>query len=208
MRETAGRFAPPSQANLSSFQIATSVRCVQRTSCPRSPFLPCEGRLVRSVTSVSTALLSRGEFTLFSRRSELPRPIMPVSIAAEAASFHRDELRWRGVSNEQSRRLFAVLGLVLAALVLIAVHPGSSRTRAPAIPRFLSGAPPCRFTAVRNAGQIDARVRFYAQGAGFVFYLTAQEAVFQFARKASGRAGSRRSRGEANPQAPCSAYGL
>ena len=34
---------------------------------------------------------------------------------------------------------------------------------------------------IENAGQTDARVRFYAQGAGYAFYLTPREAVFEFA---------------------------
>ena len=40
---------------------------------------------------------------------------------------------------------------------------------------------------VENAGQTDARVRFHAQGAGFAFFLTAQEAVFRFAPQSPSR---------------------
>lgn len=36
---------------------------------------------------------------------------------------------------------------------------------------------------IENAGQTDARVRFHAHGAGYAFYLTPQEAVFQFSSK-------------------------
>ena len=42
---------------------------------------------------------------------------------------------------------------------------------------------PLRFIA--NAGQLDARVRYYAQGSGYGFYLSPQEAVFGFVKPAA-----------------------
>ena len=81
----------------------------------------------------------------------------------------------------------AVLGLACTAIVLTP-SPRHSPARRGA---GASGVPgmganlPVHF--VENAGQTDARVRFHAQGAGFAFFLTAQEAVFRFAPQSAGR---------------------
>ena len=81
----------------------------------------------------------------------------------------------------------AVLGLASAAIVFTSSPRHSSdRPRASAYTVPGIGANlPVHF--VENAGQTDARVRFHAQGAGFAFFLTAQEAVFRFAPQSSDR---------------------
>ena len=81
----------------------------------------------------------------------------------------------------------AVLGLAFTAIVFTPTPrhssggPGAGANRVPGMGTNL----PVHF--VENAGQTDARVRFHAQGAGFAFFLTAQEAVFRFAPQSSGR---------------------
>ena len=81
----------------------------------------------------------------------------------------------------------AVLGIACTAIVFtpsprhVSGSPGAGAHRVPGMGVNL----PVHF--VENAGQTDARVRFHAQGAGFAFFLTAQEAVFRFAPQSSGR---------------------
>ena len=78
--------------------------------------------------------------------------------------------------------------LVLTAIVVAAIYwnpSGSRRFDKAATARTYANLP---VNFVENAGQTDARVRFYAQGAGFAFYLTAQEAVFRFASRSVSRA--------------------
>ena len=83
---------------------------------------------------------------------------------------------------------FLPVFVLTAASQLTVIHFDTSRSRrvdkAPAS-RTYSNLP---VNFIENAGQTDARVRFYAHGADFAFFLTAQEAVFQFAPRSSNRA--------------------
>ena len=81
----------------------------------------------------------------------------------------------------------AVVGLALTAIVFTPTprHPsGGPGAGAHPVPRMGTNLP---VHFIENAGQTDARVRFHAQGAGFAFFLTAQEAVFRLAPQSSGR---------------------
>ncbi len=87
-------------------------------------------------------------------------------------------------------RVLAVFGLLLGAIVLTGIHsdnPNSLRSGKPAALRAYADLP---VYFIENAGQTDPRVRFYAQGSGYVFYLSAREAVFQFAARSSTSAAS------------------
>ena len=81
----------------------------------------------------------------------------------------------------------ALLGLVSTVILLTAIRSHASKSQhfdKPQTSRMYSDLP---VNFVENAGQTDARVKFYAHGAGFAFYLTAQEAVFQFASQSLSR---------------------
>ena len=81
---------------------------------------------------------------------------------------------------------FALLGVVSTGIIHIS-SPRRGSSGSPGSGLYAThgmGANlPVHF--VENAGQTDPRVRFHAQGAGFAFFLTAQEAVFRFAPQGS-----------------------
>lgn len=78
--------------------------------------------------------------------------------------------------------------LVLAVIAAAVIPKDTFRSRdvdKPSTSRTYSSLP---VNFVENMGQTDARVRFYAHGADFAFFLTAQEAVFRFAPRSLNRA--------------------
>ena len=82
-------------------------------------------------------------------------------------------------------RVLAVFGLLLGAIVLTGIHSDNSNSLPSGKPAALRAYANLPVYFIENAGQTDPRVRFYAQGSGYVFYLSAQEAVFQFAARSS-----------------------
>src|SRR6185436_3112635 len=108
--------------------------------------------------------------------------IMPVSsrpLVGRAFHFRRHPMIKAGPAC-----VVAVLCIAFTASVFTPRHStvGSS-AGAYGGPGIVANLP---VNFVENAGQTDARVRFHAQGAGFAFFLTAQEAVFRLAPQAPG----------------------
>jgi hypothetical protein len=77
----------------------------------------------------------------------------------------------------------AVGGFVLIAILLFVVHRDTSNDRSVDEPLLSKRYAKLSVNFIESAGQADDRVRFYAGGRGFGFYLTTQEAVFRFASR-------------------------
>src|SRR5262249_34078661 len=82
----------------------------------------------------------------------------------------------------------AVAGASVIAAGTVAVlngHPGASP--AGNVPRAAAARPPLPLVFVPNRGQTDARVRFYAQGTRYGFYLTRDRVVLSLLGKRKDR---------------------
>ncbi|HYZ85932.1 MAG TPA: SBBP repeat-containing protein [Bryobacteraceae bacterium] len=81
----------------------------------------------------------------------------------------------------------AIAALASAGIIFTAFHTHHSSSRRfdqPPTSRSYANLP---VNFIENAGQTDPRVRFYSHGAGFAFFVTAQEAVFRFEPRPSSR---------------------
>src|SRR5262245_36621890 len=90
----------------------------------------------------------------------------------------------------------ALAGLGLVVLVTAgatagqtAARPGGtpSAIRSPGLERSVAASAGLALGFVENRGQTDARVRYYAQGNRYAFYLTRDEVMLAFARKREAR---------------------
>jgi hypothetical protein len=85
--------------------------------------------------------------------------------------------------------LLSLLAFVGAAALLLGARPAPAPAEPPAMTkqRSLDAYAKLPLNFIPNEGQTDARVRFYAHGAGHSFYFTPRAAVLAFTKRADGK---------------------
>jgi hypothetical protein len=116
-----------------------------------------------------------------------------VAAPVLAQNLARDHALPRApVGPRSGPKLAAVVAMILGAAIVVALGSGAGHSGAaaplPGAHGRVAAQPTLPLAFVANAGQVDSRARYYAQGSGYGFYFTRREAALSFVQGRRGAA--------------------